>query len=192
MIVADDGSELRLCRLGDVFDSLMALMVFRTCTQADLPAALKSRMVMNIVLDFVVGLIPILGDVADALFRANTKNAALLHQHLKERGAARIVSSEKVSGASQPLHEPATASTSRPVNAHPSSHTIHSPGVNAVPSSGTRHDPPPYDSVARLQQAKVSREGGSRGWLGRFASGSGNANQRDLENGELADLQPRR
>ena len=33
-------------RLGDVFDTLMALMVFRTCNQVKLPTALRSRMML--------------------------------------------------------------------------------------------------------------------------------------------------
>jgi hypothetical protein len=44
-------------------------MVVWTCTQADIPAALKSRMILNIAMDFAVGLVPLLGDIADAFFR---------------------------------------------------------------------------------------------------------------------------
>ena len=67
---------------------MMALMVLRTCTEVEggLPATIKSRMIFNIALDFAVGLVPILGDVADAVFRANTRNAAILEQHLREKG----------------------------------------------------------------------------------------------------------
>jgi hypothetical protein len=67
---------------------LLALMVLRTCAQIDggLPTAVKSKMTFNIILDFAVGLVPFLGDVADAVFRANTRNAALLESHLREQG----------------------------------------------------------------------------------------------------------
>ena len=60
--------------------TLCALMVYRTCLAAELPTALKSRMMLNIMvrlrstktmicahgfqIDFAVGLIPVLGDIA--------------------------------------------------------------------------------------------------------------------------------
>ncbi|KAI4155380.1 MAG: hypothetical protein LQ340_001022 [Diploschistes diacapsis] len=82
--------------LGDIFDTLCALMVYRTCLAVELPKGLKSRMMLNIAIDFGIGLIPLLGDVADALYRANTRNAALLYTHLKARGAARIAEDDKI------------------------------------------------------------------------------------------------
>lgn len=41
-------------------------------------------MIFNIVVDVIIGLIPILGDVADASFRANSKNVRLLEKRLDE------------------------------------------------------------------------------------------------------------
>lgn len=45
----------------------MAMMVFRTCGQVEggLPNAVKAKMMFNIILDFGVGLVPFLGDIAD-------------------------------------------------------------------------------------------------------------------------------
>lgn len=40
------------------------------------------RMVGNIGLDFAIGLVPIIGDYADVLFRANTRNLALIRRDL--------------------------------------------------------------------------------------------------------------
>ena len=57
--------------LGDVFGTLCALMVLHTCQAADIPASLKSRMLLNIMIDFAIGLVPILGDIADTLYRAS-------------------------------------------------------------------------------------------------------------------------
>ena len=74
--------------IGDFLDAFMAFMVVQTCTKIEggLPAALRARMMANVALDFAVGLVPVVGDVADALFRANTRNAALLEAHLREKG----------------------------------------------------------------------------------------------------------
>ncbi|KAM0270242.1 hypothetical protein ACHAQH_009499 [Verticillium albo-atrum] len=74
--------------IGDAIDALMALMVFRTCCKVEggLPQGLKAKMMFNIVVDFALGLVPFVGDIADAAFRCNTKNAVLLESHLREKG----------------------------------------------------------------------------------------------------------
>jgi len=74
--------------IGDVLDLLLALMVLRTCGKIEggLPTAVKTKMMFNILIDFVVGLVTFLGDVADAAFRANTRNAAILESYLREKG----------------------------------------------------------------------------------------------------------
>jgi len=75
--------------VGDVIDAFMAMMVLRTCQQVEggLPVSVRSKMMFNIVLDFAIGLVPFLGDIADALFRANTRNAVELEKYLREKGA---------------------------------------------------------------------------------------------------------
>jgi hypothetical protein len=45
-------------------------------------------MIFNILIDFGIGLIPILGDIADALYRANTRNAWLLETYLVKKAEA--------------------------------------------------------------------------------------------------------
>jgi hypothetical protein len=50
-----------------------------------------ARMVLNIVIDSLVGSIPILGDIFDVAFKANQRNLALMQQHYVEgrhRGGA--------------------------------------------------------------------------------------------------------
>lgn len=39
-------------------------------------------MCWNVFIDFLIGLVPILGDVGDVLWRSNTRNAVLLEKHL--------------------------------------------------------------------------------------------------------------
>jgi len=84
---------------GDAVDAFMALMIVWTCMQVKIPDKLKSRMMFNITLDFMIGLVPFLGDVADAFYRCNTRNAALLYKHLEARGAARL---REQAGGKQP------------------------------------------------------------------------------------------
>lgn len=47
-------------------DALMAIMVMRTCgqIQGGLPADVKMKMYLNIIVDFGIGLVPFLGDVS--------------------------------------------------------------------------------------------------------------------------------
>ncbi|QSZ37357.1 hypothetical protein DSL72_009455 [Monilinia vaccinii-corymbosi] len=75
--------------IGDFIDLFMALMVFRTCNKVDggLPSNVKAKMMFNIMLDFAVGLVPFAGDLVDAVFRANTRNALELERHLRDKGA---------------------------------------------------------------------------------------------------------
>ncbi|TVY15590.1 putative membrane protein [Lachnellula arida] len=78
--------------VGDAIDAFMAFMVLRTCCQIEggLPMDVQLKMWINILLDFVVGLSPFVGDIIDALFCANTRNAVELEKFLRKRGAARL------------------------------------------------------------------------------------------------------
>lgn len=65
----------------------MAAMVIRSCQKVDngLPRDVEQKMWLNLALDFLVGLVPFLGDLADAVFRCNTKNAVILERFLIQR-----------------------------------------------------------------------------------------------------------
>ena len=66
-------------------------MVARDCQKIDggLPPQLYSRMMLNIVFDFVIGLVPFIGDLADAVYKCNTRNAILLEKYLRDKKAKR-------------------------------------------------------------------------------------------------------
>lgn len=75
--------------IGDAGDAALALMVVRKCEEIDggLPPRLRMMMLVNVVIDFIIGLVPFIGDVADAVYKANTRNAVILEKHLREKGA---------------------------------------------------------------------------------------------------------
>merc|ERR1711939_641208 len=50
--------------IGDVADLLLAFMVYRTCCSVELPSSIKSRMVLNMAIDFGIGLVPFIRDIA--------------------------------------------------------------------------------------------------------------------------------
>ncbi|KAL8830610.1 MAG: hypothetical protein Q9191_001335 [Dirinaria sp. TL-2023a] len=74
--------------IGDFVDLFMAMMVMKTALKVS-PGKdrdkLKSTMVMNIMIDFAIGLVPFLGDIADTFFRCNTRNAVALEKMLNKR-----------------------------------------------------------------------------------------------------------
>jgi len=50
------------------------------------PKALFARMIGNVAIDTVLGMVPVAGWVGDVFFRANLKNVALLRRHLEGAG----------------------------------------------------------------------------------------------------------
>jgi len=80
---------------GDVADAgLNYLLVVQKARQAEIPEWLLGRMLINNAISAGLGFVPIVGDVALATFKANSRNAALLEEFLRVRGAEFI----KVSG----------------------------------------------------------------------------------------------
>lgn len=78
--------------IGDVLDMLLCLMVYRTICSVEpqLDSGLKMKMKFNIVIDFLIGIIPFVGDIADAAYKCNTKNVILLEEELRKRGKKRL------------------------------------------------------------------------------------------------------
>ena len=83
--------------IGDGADAALALMVIRTCEKVDggLPSRLRMMMLINLVLDFFIGLVPFVGDIADAIYKCNSRNAILLEKHLREKGAKSLKKQKK-------------------------------------------------------------------------------------------------
>jgi hypothetical protein len=73
--------------LGDAVTSLVAAWIVIEAARFRLPGVVLARMVINAVVDFVVGLVPLLGDLFDVAFKANTRNLELFHRHAVDPGA---------------------------------------------------------------------------------------------------------
>lgn len=88
---------LWIISIGDGADALLALMVVHTCGEIDggLPSRLQMRMLFNVIIDFVIGLVPFFGDIADAMYKCNSRNAVLLEKHLREKGAKTLSKQKK-------------------------------------------------------------------------------------------------
>lgn len=77
-------------RLGDIVDCMLAYWIIRKADKIEggLPSSLKNRMYLNVAADFAIGLVPLLGDIADALYKANSRNTWLLEDYLVKKAAA--------------------------------------------------------------------------------------------------------
>ncbi len=67
---------------GDILGMIFSTYILVQAVQLGLPKITLLRMVLNILIDGVVGSIPILGDLFDSTWKANTKNVNLLEAHL--------------------------------------------------------------------------------------------------------------
>jgi hypothetical protein len=68
----------------------MSLSLIRSASKVDggLPKRLYGMMVTNIIIDFATGFVPLIGDLVDVFYRANTRNAWLLDAYLTEKSLA--------------------------------------------------------------------------------------------------------
>jgi hypothetical protein len=69
--------------LGDVAGVLLSSYIVREAARIGAPPALLARMAWNVAVEGVVGMVPFLGDVFDAAWKANQRNYALLEAHLQ-------------------------------------------------------------------------------------------------------------
>jgi len=76
--------------IGDAIDAMLALSVVRTAQEAEIPSSVTAQMYANVAVDFGIGLIPIIGDIGDILYKCNTRNTILLEKYLRNRGAANV------------------------------------------------------------------------------------------------------
>lgn len=68
--------------LGDTATTLVAAYIVLEAARLGAPKRMIARMLANIGVDFVIGLVPLAGDLADLAWKANRRNARLLRDHL--------------------------------------------------------------------------------------------------------------
>jgi hypothetical protein len=69
---------------GDVLTALLSCAIVFQAHQMRLPRVVQLRMLMNVAIDLLMGAIPGVGDAADAFWKSNTMNMALLDRHAAE------------------------------------------------------------------------------------------------------------
>lgn len=70
---------------GDVIGGAVSLYLVGKAKRAGASNWLVMRMLANTAVDSTLGAVPVVGDVFDVMFRANTKNIDLLRQHLAKQ-----------------------------------------------------------------------------------------------------------
>ena len=83
--------------LGDMAGSLIGAYSIWIARQLGAPASIQLRMLMNLTIDSVVGIVPLAGDLFDFAFKAHSRNHALLEQwlatpHRTQRSSVLVVS----------------------------------------------------------------------------------------------------
>jgi Domain of unknown function (DUF4112) len=68
--------------IGDVLGTLASMYIFQAARRFGVPRITLVRMAINIFIDYLGGLVPFLGAVFDAYWKANIWNVALIKRHL--------------------------------------------------------------------------------------------------------------
>jgi len=72
---------------GDVASAAVGGWVILEAARFRLPRVVLARMVVNTLVDLVIGIVPIAGDLFDVVFKSNSRNLALFRRHATDPGA---------------------------------------------------------------------------------------------------------
>jgi Domain of unknown function (DUF4112) len=67
--------------VGDLLTALMSCAIIFQAHQMRIPRVVQLRMLFNVIIDVVIGVVPFVGDVADVFWKSNAKNLAVLERH---------------------------------------------------------------------------------------------------------------
>lgn len=71
--------------VGDFVGLILSLVVLREARRVGASRKLQGRMVVNMLIEFLGGLLPVIGDAFDAIYKANTRNTELLRGWLLDQ-----------------------------------------------------------------------------------------------------------
>ncbi len=67
--------------IGDIIDAILSLYIVWIAFQLEVPASIILQMLGNIALNFVVGAVPLIGDLMYVFRKVNLRNLQLLQQY---------------------------------------------------------------------------------------------------------------
>lgn len=68
--------------LGDALGAGLSSYIVVKAVSLNVPVIVLIRMTINVVLELVIGVIPIIGDLFDFMYKANERNVRLINEHL--------------------------------------------------------------------------------------------------------------
>lgn len=71
--------------VGDMIGLVLSTYVLLEAQRVGASREVKLRMLRNMGIDFLGGLLPVVGDAFDAIYKANTRNTLLLKRYLEEQ-----------------------------------------------------------------------------------------------------------
>ncbi|EAQ03482.1 hypothetical protein OB2597_02642 [Pseudooceanicola batsensis HTCC2597] len=74
--------------VGDTLAVAPSLFILSEAYQIGLPKRRLARMAGNIGIDWAIGLVPLVGDIFDVGWKANSRNAAMMRDHITRHGKA--------------------------------------------------------------------------------------------------------
>ena len=67
--------------IGDALTAVFSCAIIVHAHHMRVPRVVQLRMLINVAIDMLVGVVPIVGDAADVVWKSNTKNFDLLERH---------------------------------------------------------------------------------------------------------------
>jgi hypothetical protein len=90
---------------GDAVTALLSCYMFWIAYELKLPKRVYASMAANIVIDYLIGVVPWLGDIFDAAWKANVRNVTLLEKayakKLAEGASSTIIKTDATPQANQ-------------------------------------------------------------------------------------------
>lgn len=74
--------------IGDLVSPLFTIGILWEGRDLGIPRVVQLRMIFNVAIDALAGVVPVVGDLFDFAWKANNRNLALLERHAQEERAA--------------------------------------------------------------------------------------------------------
>ena len=71
---------------GDTVTALLSLYIVAEGANMGVPREVLGRMLLNVAIDTGIGLVPVIGDIFDATWKANRRNVDLIERYAHDRG----------------------------------------------------------------------------------------------------------
>jgi hypothetical protein len=83
---------------GDAASAAVSVSLIAKSVRYGIPREIITKMLANVLVDLLLGIVPVVGDLADMWFRANERNVALLKEYLGDE-AGEVIDAERVTAS---------------------------------------------------------------------------------------------